>query len=170
MNLDPGRPILYLMLLMALAGCAPTLQLQNEASERYFDSPNFEDTALEGNRASGVLILVRTGYIQRDNQEKLSIYLGCDFTEPQSAKLLSANLVDSNGLKLEAADLGMDCPESLRRTASLRGSGYLHFYGDGVPKLALGETVLLHVSIEIQDSVYELSLPLTSKRVWVWPT
>lgn len=170
MSLVSKRAVLYLLLSMAVAGCSPTLQLQNEASERYFSLPNVEDTVLEGNRANGVLILVRTGYIQRNNQEQLSIYLECDFTEPQSARLLSADLVDSNGLRLEADDLGLDCPVSVRDTTPSMGSGYLHFYGEGIPKLALDDTLVLHVSIEVKDGVYDLRLPLTSKRVWVWPT
>ena len=170
MNLAPRKMVLCLMLSIALAGCVPTLQLQNEASQRYFDSLNFEDSMLEGNKANGVLILVQTGYIQKNNKEQLSIYLSCDFTAPQSAKLLTAELVDSNDLRLEPTDLGLECPESNPGAYSQKGSGYLHFHGEAVPKLALDETLVLHVSIKTKDSVYKLKLPLTSARVWVWPT
>jgi len=170
MNPVTRKLILYLMLSIVLVGCVPTIQLQNEGSERYFASPNSEAKMLEGNRANGVLILVRTGYFQRNNQNQLSIYLECDFAEPHSTRLLSAELVDSNNLRLDAGDLGLDCPESVRGTASPKGTGYLHFYGEGVSKLTLDETLMLNVFIEVKDVVYELSLPLTSTRVWVSPT
>ncbi|WP_413665372.1 hypothetical protein ACG1BZ_09345 [Microbulbifer sp. CNSA002] len=125
---------------------------------------------LEANIASGVLILVRAVYVQRDNREQLSIYLGCDFLEPQRAKLVAAELVDSSGINLEAGEIDLDCPDSKLKVNSLKGGGYIHFYGETIPKLTLDKNLLLLVSIKAKDTICELNLPLTTSKVWVWPT
>ena len=162
-------------LILFMSGCVATKQLYNEASLSYQETAIFSDPVLDQNKAMDVLFLVSTGYIQTRNENQLSIYINCVSNKPRSVNILSGELIIAGEVKSVAETSEVDCVRNVPYSYTSEngyqyGVGYFHFFGTELTEYIKKPDIVLRFEVEIESNRHTVTLPIKSKRVWVWPT
>lgn len=167
--------IILLCLSFLLSGCIPSRHLYNEASLVFEATGDFDNPALEQNKANNVLFLISVGYIQPRNDEHLSIYIDAISTEERSLKVeygvlkvgnTKISTANSAGIK---SGLNHQVHYPIKRAYEV-GVGYFHFSGKEHTNQLKSNNLELEFKVNEADKDYIISLPLKSKIEFVWPT